>query len=227
MKFKDFEYTMSSFRMSRYLKACNNNSQKAMTLYRKNLKLSHGLFTIISCFEVALRNAIDRCCLTHLGQYWLYYAVCNGGIFDNAQCIMTAKTIQEALQASRGQYTHNKLVADLGFGFWRYLFSPHQYRATGQHLLSIFVARPPGNAQIKYNALYVFNRLAEINKIRNRIAHHEPICFLARQSVKNTAYARQQYEIIVELFRWLEIDEGSLLYGLDHISSICYEIDNL
>lgn len=218
---------MSSSRMARYLNACNSNTQKAMTLYRKNLRLSHELFTIISCFEVALRNAIDRYCLTYLGQDWLYQGVCKGGIFDNAQCIMTANTIREALQSAGGQYAHNKLVASLGFGFWRYLFSRHQYRATGQHLLAIFIARPSGNAQIKYNALFVFNQLAEINKIRNRIAHHEPICFLKRQPVKDTTYVRQQYEIIVELFQWLAIDEAALLYGLDHIHRLCDEIDNL
>jgi len=227
MRFKDFEYTMSSPRMARYLNACNYNTQKAMTLYRKNLRLSHELFTIISCFEVTLRNAIDRNCLTHLGSDWLYNAVCKGGIFDNVQCIMTANTIREALLAAGSQYAHNKLVASLGFGFWRYLFSRHQYRATGQRLLNIFIVRPSGNAQIKYNALFVFNRLAEINKIRNRIAHHEPICFLSRQSVIDTTYVRQQYEIILELFRWLAIDEAALLYGLDHIYRICDEIDSL
>lgn len=34
-----------------------------MTLYRKNLQLSRELFTIISCFEIALRNAIDNALL--------------------------------------------------------------------------------------------------------------------------------------------------------------------
>lgn len=227
MRFKDFEYTMSSPRMARYLIACNNNTQKAMTLYRKNLRLSHELFTIISCFEVSLRNAIDRGCLAHLGADWLYRAVCNGGIFDNRQCVMTANTIREALQACGGQYNHHKLVASLGFGFWRYLFSRHQYRATGQQLLGIFIARPSGNAHVKYNALFVFNQLAEVNKIRNRIAHHEPICFVSRQSMIDTTYVRERYEIILELFRWLAIDEAALLYGLDHIHRICDEIDRL
>lgn len=30
-----------------------------MTLYRLNLRLSQEMFTIVSCLEVALRNAID------------------------------------------------------------------------------------------------------------------------------------------------------------------------
>ena len=59
MRFQDFEKVMSRHRMNRYLMACNGRSKKAMTLYRLNLRLSQEMFTIISCFEVALRNAID------------------------------------------------------------------------------------------------------------------------------------------------------------------------
>lgn len=46
--------------MARYLAASGSNTKKAMTLYRKNLQLSQELFTVISCFEVAIRNGIDR-----------------------------------------------------------------------------------------------------------------------------------------------------------------------
>jgi hypothetical protein len=40
MKYADFASIMAAPRMSRYLTACNNDSRKAMTLYRKNLQLS-------------------------------------------------------------------------------------------------------------------------------------------------------------------------------------------
>ena len=57
--------------MSRYLNACVNDTRKAMTLYRLNLKLSQELFTIVSCFEVALTNAIDRHYTILKGPDWL------------------------------------------------------------------------------------------------------------------------------------------------------------
>jgi hypothetical protein len=56
MRFQDFEKVMSRHRINRYLMACEGRSKKAMTLYRLNLRLSQEMFTIISCFEVALRN---------------------------------------------------------------------------------------------------------------------------------------------------------------------------
>jgi hypothetical protein len=29
------------------------------------------------------------------------------------------------------------------------------------------------------------------------------------------------------LFQWMQIDEAAFLYGLDHINTVCNEIDNL
>lgn len=71
MKYDDFEKIMSSQRMRRYLTACNGNTLEAMTLYRYNLQISQEMFTIVSCFEVALRNAIDRKLTENLGKEWL------------------------------------------------------------------------------------------------------------------------------------------------------------
>jgi len=69
--------------------------------------------------------------------------------------------------------------------------------------------------------------LAEINVLRNRIAHHEPICFLQGQMIKDTTYVRQNYYLIMQLFQWMNINESALLYGLDRIQEVCTEIDNL
>lgn len=227
MRYQDFSNILSSARMSRYLTATSGNTRKAMTLYRRNLQLSQELFTIISCFEVALRNAIDKHYLNNLGNDWLRNAASNGGIFDNVRCKTSCLTIREELKKLKLYYTHPKLVASLGFGFWRYLYSTHQYRAGGQTLLAVFSSRPSSSPTLQYNASYIFNELHKINNLRNRIAHHEPICFLAGHPVIDTTSIRQHYNLILQLFQWMSIDEGALLYGLDHILTVCNEIDRL
>lgn len=102
--------------MSRYLTACGGNSKRAMTLYRKNLQLSQELFTVISCFEIGLRNAIDKQLLHTLGNDWLRNGAVGGGIFDNHHCRLTKENINDAVYKLSHHYTHNKLVAELGFG---------------------------------------------------------------------------------------------------------------
>lgn len=226
MRYSDFEGIMTPARMNRYRLACGGNTRKAMTLYRKNLQLTQELFTVISCFEVALRNAIDAQAVPALGADWLRDAAAPGGIFDNARCRFTRDNINDAI-GKLHVYNHHKLVAELGFGFWRYMFAQNQYNATGRILLRVFPSKPTSTPAIQYNNIYVFNQLADLNDIRNRMAHHEPICFLPQQPIKNTTYARQHYNLILQLFQWMQIDEAALLYGLDHINAVCNEIDNL
>lgn len=197
-----------------------------MTLYRKNLQLTGEMFTVISCFEVALRNAIDTQAAQILGNDWLRDAAATGGIFDNPKCRLTRDNINDAISKLK-IYTHQKLLAELGFGFWRYMFAQHQFNATGRIMLRIFPSKPLSTPAIQYNNIYVFNQLARLNNIRNRMAHHEPICFIPQQPIKNTSFARQHYNTMLELFQWMRIDKSSLLYGLDHINALCNQIDEL
>jgi hypothetical protein len=218
---------MSAPRMGRYLVSCNNDTKKAMTLYRKNLHLSQELFTVISCFEVALRNVMNTHYVTIYGNDWLRDSAVAGGFFNIQQCQRTAKIINDAIRNLGAHYTHIKLLAELDFGFWRYLFAQPQFRAGGQTLLQVFPAKPRSTPAIQYNNTFVFNQLGLINGLRNRIAHHEPICFLPGRSVKDTTYARQHYGLIMQLFQWMSIDESALLYGLDHINEVCNDIDKI
>ncbi|MEW5799881.1 MAG: Abi family protein [Bacteroidota bacterium] len=227
MKYSAFEKIMSATRIGRYLSACGNNTKRTMTLYRLNLRLSQELFTIVSCFEVALRNAINNHYTPIHGNDWLRNSAMAGGFFNIPQCQRTARILNDAVRNLGAHYTHFKLLAELDFGFWRYLFAQPQFRAGGQTLLQVFPAKPTSTPAIQYNHTFVFNQLGLINDLRNRIAHHEPICFLAGQPVKDTTYARQHYGLILQLFQWMSIDEGALLYGLDHINRVCTEIDQL
>ena len=81
MEYLEFERILSAKRMQRYYDAANGDTRKAMALYRYNLRLSQEMFTIVSCFEVALRNAIDRLLVPTLGENWLKDSVQVNGIF--------------------------------------------------------------------------------------------------------------------------------------------------
>ncbi len=229
MKYSEFEYIVSQKRMHRYLESVNGNSRKAMTLYRQNLHLSQELFTIVSCFEVALRNAIDRQMTPHFGEEWLKDSIQPGGIFDNNRMAETKKIIEKAYNrlARSNTYSHSKLIAELEFGVWKYMYSSMQYRATGRCLLRVFPNKPKSSAQMQYNQAYIFNELDKVNSLRNRIAHHEPICFHRQDAIIDTSYAINEYQKIQTLFSWMGIDSHSMLYGLDNVQNICNKINAL
>lgn len=212
--------------MGRYLQAANGDTRKSMTLYRLNLQLSQEFFTVVSCLEIALRNAVDKHYTHQHGADWLRDSAQGNGFFNQPNCGKTPQIVNKAM-ARLNPYSHQKLLAEMDFGFWRYTFGRHQYFAGGQTLLAIFPNRPTSTPQQQYNHSYVFAELEKINMLRNRLAHHEPICFANGAAVKDTTYARQQYSQILELFRWMNIDEKALLYGLDHIETVANEIDAL
>jgi hypothetical protein len=148
-------------------------------------------------------------------------------MFDTQNCRHTKNLINNVVTKLGVHYTHAKLLALMDFGFWRYLFAQPQFYAGGQSLLRVFPAKPSSTPAIQYNQTFVFNQLGQINDLRNRIAHHEPICFVPGKALKSTTYARQHYNLILQLFQWMGVDESALLYGLDHILTICNEIDAL
>lgn len=229
MKFLDFQHILSSERLNRYLLACGNDTRKTMTLYRLNLNLSQEVFTLLSCFEVALRNAIDRQLTAQFGPDWLRDSIQPGGIFDIQSCRDSAKIIRKALNRldRHGEYTHHKLLVEMEFGVWKYMFANPQYRATGQTLLNIFPNKPRSSSEVQYNQAFMFNELDGVNILRNRIAHHEPICFARRQPKIATAYILNAYQTLHKLFMWMGIDSQALLYGLDHVPQVCNKINRV
>jgi len=181
--------------MSRYVEACGGNTRKAMTLYRYNAELAQTVFPIIGFFEVALRNAINVELTIALGNEWLKDSCLPGGIFNIPNAHKTCDIISNAYHRllRDGLYSHTKLLAEMEFGVWK----------------------------------YVFNELDKINTLRNRIAHHEPICFPAHGNIIYTEYIRNEYVKILSLLEWLGIDSKKYLYGLDHVMVISDKIDKL
>ena len=229
MNFSEFEAILSSQRLNRYVSACNGNTRKAIVLYRYNLQVSQEMFTLVSCFEVALRNAIDHQLTETFGSDWLRNSIMQGGFFTDPVLRKTKEIIENSYKKlyHTHSYSHYKLLADMKFGIWKYMFSPIQYRVTGQNLLRIFPNKPRSSAEQQYNQTFFFNNLDRVNSLRNRIAHHEPVCFPTGKSVIDTSYLQDIHQKIHTLFFWMGIDSYSLLYGLDHVEKLCEKIKAL
>lgn len=229
MKFSDFESIVSSQRMKRYVNACGGDTRKAMTLYRYNLRLSQEMFIVISYYEVALRNAIDSILSKRLGNDWLRDAVLPGGIFDNSVFSGTARRMKKAYAEliATGKYTPSKMLSSMDFGIWKYMFSAPEYRATGRLLLHVFPNKPKSSQLMQYNSNYIFKELDSINRLRNRIAHQEPVCFMSGVDKVSTSHLESCYYCIITLFSWMGIPSNELLYGTNHVIKVCNEIKDL
>lgn len=222
MLYSDFERFMSNPRMAKYCAACGNDSRKAMTLYRSNIRLSNEIFAILSLFEVALRNAIDAHYRKNKGTNWLLDAAqLRSGFLHAVGCERSLKSVEKVIADLGANYTPDEAIAQLTFGFWTYKFASKEFAAAGSTLLKILPRRPFGTNHTK-----VFKALTSINRIRNRIAHHEPICFGIPFMI-SSAYAAQKYYQILELLQWLGIDARQFLYGIDGFRQQKKLIDSL
>ncbi|MBK6995712.1 MAG: Abi family protein [Lewinellaceae bacterium] len=218
MKFSTFEKAVSGPRIARYLSAVGGRQQKAMYLYRLNLRLSQQFYALSSLFEVALRNEVDR---HYSAQFsdpdWLINQCTVNGMFSypalGRSSFRSRKIILDAYAALKNKYDHNSLLSNLNFGMWCYLFAPMQYRAGGQTLLKILTARPQG-----VNTTMVFNDLERIRFFRNRVAHQEPIIF---DSIGvNANAAENAFENLYEKTLWLGFPPERLFKGLDYSKQI-------
>lgn len=229
MKYSDLEHMVSAERLERYLLACGGDKAKSLILYRYNIKAALEMFAVVGAFEVALRNSIDKVMSEKFGDDWLRNAILPGGIFDVPQCRDHAKIIRSAYEKLIKQncYTHTHLLSKMEFGIWKYMFSSPQFRAANRVLLRVFPNKPVSTREKQYNNTYIFNELDHVNSLRNRIAHHEPICFRSGSAVITTAYIEFIYNKIIVLFKWLGIDAKEYLSSLDHVNSVCISINKL
>ena len=135
----------------------------------------------------------------HLVNDWLRDLILPGGaLYYDKRTEKTRKIIEQDYNGlmQSRSYSHSKLLSEMEFGVWKYMYN------------------------------YVFGELDYINNLRNRIAHHEPICF-GNPVCIDTSYVQNRYNRIMELFRWMDIDGTSLLYGLGRVDNACNQIDRL
>lgn len=229
MNYSNFLLAVSYERFCRYLASCEGNRKKAIGLYRLNLVLSREMFSIVSCLEVGLRNRINYYMSEKYGIDWLRDSILPGGIFDKKATQGTRKIIEKVYLEliSKRSYAPSKMLSKMEFGVWKYMYAGPQYTASGRILLKVFPNKPKTTKVLKYDNSFIFGELNAINEIRNRIAHHEPICFKPSTTVKSSQYAKEMYERMVQLLNWMDIDTQPLLKNINHVKLICCFVERL
>ncbi|MFM2230345.1 MAG: hypothetical protein RL607_1603 [Bacteroidota bacterium] len=213
MHYDQFETLISTPRLSRYWLSCKGSTCQIQQLYSANIRLTQAFLGVLSLFEVVLRNKIDQCYKTTVlhqngADDWLIRSIQAGGFLTQKGCEKSLVKIRAAYDKLGKYYSHDKLVAELSFGVWVILFAGKQYQAGGNVLLSIFTKRPH-----KLNQKAIYQKLNQINSLRNRVAHHEPICFGPNNTI-SANYARTHFQHIVDLLTWMEVDVDALFQDI-------------
>lgn len=152
---------LSRARMAPYLAAAGGTWDGAIALYDWNTSISAALFESLHYLEVGLRNALDQAASQHLGDGWL-----------RSPSLLTPRS-RQAVALARSHAggpvaAHGKVVAELPFGFWWSLLADEYNRRLWQPAL-----RHAFDGPVRRRTLHA--ELDEMRRLRNRIAHHEPI----------------------------------------------------
>lgn len=213
MTSSDLERAFSVPRFKRYVEAASGDYAKGYDWYKTNLRLSSKMFCVLSVFEVTFRNAIDQHYQRQYDATWLLTQSEVEGFLTKKGCEKTLANARDAI-GWRDQYVHDKVVANLSIAFWRNLFNSKEFSAGGDSLLKIFPNKPKGKA---HNHTYVYNKLYPVAKIRNRIAHHDSICFAPKSSEISLEWPLKAYDSMKELLIWLNFDPDLMLDGVDFV----------
>ncbi len=162
-------------RLGSYLEATDGDLEAAIGLYDWNIEAGVALYGDISRLEVVFRNAVDSALVAY-GQArgWPQPWYGRQQLFT----IRTWDKIEVAChRASQhgGPDVHGQVIAELSFGIWRFLCTPHYLTSLWvPALVGAFPGHPDAGKPRRVRA-DVEARMKRLHFLRNRIAHHEPI----------------------------------------------------
>ena len=136
-------------------------------LYTWNAVISGSLLPPLQVCEVVIRNAVSEALESIYGSEWPWNRSFEGSLPQARK-----SDLLEARKVAEGTDT---VIPQLSFFFWQSLFtSRHDERIWTPWIDAVFpnfTARLP--SRIKRKRIY--DELEQIRRLRNRIAHHEPV----------------------------------------------------
>lgn len=239
--------SLSSPRISTYKKPnlCDASNEQSLGLYVWNKQLSGLFYPVLQVLEVSLRNAINNAYIEHHEQLieanfpqhdwatekaaidrdWFhkYYTMQN----NRPAFQQIAKAKSDLLRENK-VITPDNLIAKLTFGFWVHLTDKNHRSSQPPAQPPIIELWPNLNSKvfpyakdlngIALSINHISSELFEVSKLRNRIAHHEPVwktvdLFDSDDSI-NTVIAH--YDQCLKVIGWINPNNLKLLSVIDN-----------
>ena len=201
----------SSQRLEKYINLYNGDVMKVAAHYKANIALSESLYTSLSVFEVTLRNALSKELERMMGRKdWYSVFPSNPAL----KSLTSEVTVAIRHISQRGEMVSpDKIIAELTFGFWVTLLNS-EYELTLWKSLRLAFPHMPKKDRKRKNVSSPCNAL---RKLRNRVFHHESICW-------DLDYITDIHNRLVMVLGWINKDMPSWLDEVDHFCKVVDEI---
>ncbi len=166
---------ISSSRISTYENATGGKkpeSLAALNMYAWNADVSGALLIPLHICEVAIRNAVAEAIENVYGELWPWSVGFERSL-PNPSRVFSPK--RDLINTRENQPTTGKVIPELKFAFWQSIFtSRHDQRFWNLYLTELFPNMDTSKST-KDRRKLIYDELEQIRRLRNRIAHHEPI----------------------------------------------------
>lgn len=145
---------------------------QALDLYAWNAQVSAALMAPLHICEVVVRNAVADVLVAQYGDKWPWSPGFEKSLPHPPQGYSARVDLQNA---RRNAPTAGKVIPELKFAFWQRMFTHrHDSRLWDTYLTQVFPNLPHGQS-VSQARQVLYNELEHLRRLRNRIAHHEPI----------------------------------------------------
>lgn len=150
------------------------NSTKALELYAWNALVSGALLMPLHVCEVVVRNAVSDALEAKYGNRWPWSSSFELSLPNPQGGFNPRRDLQ---RARHGAPTTGKVIPELTFAFWQKLFTARYDKRLWDTYLPTVLPNSGANAALTVAQARqrVYDDLEHIRRLRNRIAHHEPV----------------------------------------------------
>ena len=203
----------SSQRLEKYINSYNGDVTKVAAHYKAKIALSESLYTSLSVFEVTLRHALSKELERMMGRKdWSSVFPSNPAL----KRLTSEVTVAIRHISQRGEMVSpDKIIAELTFGFWVTLLNSEYELSLWKSLRLAFPHMPKKDRKRKN----VSSPCNALRKLRNRVFHHESICW-------DLDYITDIHNRVVMVLGWINKDMPSWLDEVDHFCKVVDEIRN-
>jgi hypothetical protein len=200
--------TLSTGRLGLYEDLSDGNREDALKLYCWNMALSQSLFWPLHVFEISLRNAMADRMYNAYGDDW-YEKIASfrkGNPNKENDEVKHVEKSKRKLDDDGVVYGHDAIVSAMSMGFWLGLLRLEYEQMLWQPLFS--------DIYTFFNREELFKKVNQIKRLRNNIAHHEPILIFGKGAKRELF---KDYKLVVKMIRWLCHDTA---LWVEHHSSL-------
>lgn len=190
------------------VRVAGNADPAAIELYAWNATIAGALLTPLHVCEVTIRNAVSDALETTYGSRWPWSVSFERSLPDPPLMHSPRKDLFIARRSAGGT---GEVIPELKFIFWQKMFTGRYDTRIWDRLLHGIFPNLDQSLTVKENRTMIYQGLEIIRRLRNRIAHHEPI--FSRNLMGD-------YEKITALIRCRCINTADWLHQKQYVTSV-------